>query len=1090
MFRSLKKRVKSLTESSRRPPIDEATAHQLDTPRRETDSLSSPSTTTTNGTTTAAAALTTATTATNTAISGDGVSSNSMENPLGSSNPKAKKTKSSRAKDLVTSLASTGSKVSPLNNFDRCIEASDAITASSSSGVGQTDSILLARTDARTGLADCSLLVSPDGDLLLVPTGENPHSLFQRKPQIQKSTAVSPNAASKSAIGTNDEQQHADTPAEDPHPQTNPKSSESSNELSPATGSLLDENKSDNDKQDDNGGGHSIRDDHQNDETQAVSFGQSSFSELMRQSKDDYESAIFIGNDMYGGDKAMNGFSAKGWSIPATTLALVQTGHGLAAVAHFCEQVVLSRKEMAARTTIACDNLRQQCQEQRSTIGSNCGTTWTSEQWEILDPRSTDFEWGVARVGPFDAPTSTLQAAVSAIEQYHFAAAEKEANRWRMASLMRDGVLPQIHTATDQYSKRTAQRQQSLEESSGRAQGLEQLLRKLKLQSEKAWNAVYKAEGKVTTRLEELMVERSRERQLAQLRHLQHQDQQQSQQSSDDLMLTSNMSDEVWDMVSSVAESMEHGSFEPTVNPDTASTLSDEASASTFVSNQNETNSKEESPSFLAITLPFASRDKIEQDYRLPDLRAAAMQIDDEIQEASDALLNVLTSLDTTRRSARIAAETAFVSAANAQTTCLRSLLALERESLLERLRDLEGLDEVLDKVDVRADLDAYIALDKKERGGCSYLGDDDDGGIASALAVLSSHVEGSVGMDNSSTSNHKAKIDEETGQLDDESMESTPEILNEVIEKLFNDSSLLASGLVGDDARKQFDKNTEFICQSSSGMSASAKSRRSTFCYAFNSKRSLYARISSQIQFEALTKVFTALLTGCYNDDSGVANAKLCMMLAQTFYYEKPEESRISGDLDELNQSASKTRQRRIYLKSSLVDHVIWSKDDFWYVQRIIFSILLIILCRRVSERDVFSYRDVALSQQISESLTHSGVMSNFERSHHRVKAEWAQTRKTKWHDLNYMERVEAASQVHAVVFAQLGALAHSMIELGCGLDRSFAFVRRMSIRNQLPSSQRTMLLVHLLDRDSVGRRELTFLDDQGEKQEHPSQT
>jgi hypothetical protein len=118
---------------------------------------------------------------------------------------------------------------------------------------------------------------------------------------------------------------------------------------------------------------------------------------------------------------------------------------------------------------------------------------------------------------------------------------------------------------------------------------------------------------------------------------------------------------------------------------------------------------------------------------------------------------------------------------------------------------------------------------------------------------------------------------------------------------------------------------------------------------------------------------------------------------------------------------------------------------------------------------------RDVALSQQIAESLTHSGVMANFERGQRHVKrsTEWTQTRKTRWHDLNYAERVEAASQVHAVVFAQLGALAHSMIELGCGLDRSFAFVRRMSIRNQLPSSQRTMLLLHLMDRDVVGRRE-----------------
>merc|ERR1712176_217736 len=81
---------------------------------------------------------------------------------------------------------------------------------------------------------------------------------------------------------------------------------------------------------------------------------------------------------------------------------------------------------------------------------------------------------------------------------------------------------------------------------------------------------------------------------------------------------------------------------------------------------------------------------------------------------------------------------------------------------------------------------------------------------------------------------------------------------------------------------------------------------------------------------------------------------------------------------------------------------------------------------------------------------------------------------RKLSWYDLNYMERVEAASQVHAVVFAQLGALAHAMIELGCGLQRSCAFVRRMAVRKQLPTVHRIMLLQHLLNRSDTGQQPL----------------
>lgn len=122
-------------------------------------------------------------------------------------------------------------------------------------------------------------------------------------------------------------------------------------------------------------------------------------------------------------------------------------------------------------------------------------------------------------------------------------------------------------------------------------------------------------------------------------------------------------------------------------------------------------------------------------------------------------------------------------------------------------------------------------------------------------------------------------------------------------------------------------------------------------------------------------------------------------------------------------------------------------------------------------------------MNQQISEALTQSGVMSNFEK--HQVAmarkirqtTEWTQTRKTQWHDLNSTERIEAASQVHAVVFAQLGALAHSMMEFGCSLERSCSFVRRMSIRYQLPSSHRNMLLQHLIVRDEATTEDGDYL-------------
>jgi hypothetical protein len=105
---------------------------------------------------------------------------------------------------------------------------------------------------------------------------------------------------------------------------------------------------------------------------------------------------------------------------------------------------------------------------------------------------------------------------------------------------------------------------------------------------------------------------------------------------------------------------------------------------------------------------------------------------------------------------------------------------------------------------------------------------------------------------------------------------------------------------------------------------------------------------------------------------------------------------------------------------------------------------------------------------------------MLNFERQSSDGNTEWREGRKIQWYDLTSAERTEAASQVHAVVFAQLGALAHSMMEFGCGLERSCAFVRRMAIRNQLPLSQRTILLQHLVERKIDNETERVTLLDQ----------
>ena len=875
------------------------------------------------------------------------------------------------------SITMNNTKVEELAAFDACVEACDALAASSS--YAQTSG----KKDPETGLQDCSVVVSPDGNLLIIP---------QEQVEEQKDSKI------------------PDTP---PRPRHN-------------TG---------------------------------VDFTDT----------DEYASAVIMGNDLKP-DKAINGFSAMGWSPSATSLALRQTTESLRQMTSFVEMLILSRKEIAAREQHACDVLRSAAgitgknevppmplpEALRSTPTKNKGSRWRSKEpdtnfngfseyekiteLEASPPlvpneynrESTTLILSSGRVGPLNYPGGTLHSATVAMENYHSQMAENDSIRWRRASMARGtevGVLPALRKGYDQTAERAYRREKALREMHARAAATEKLLEQRKADAMQKWDAVHRAEEEVTRIIEERMLERRRERERRRLEKLQ-QEEDQRQAENADMGATPG---EIWDIVSAVAESMEDGSFAPTGLPDAPVGGPRDQSQGDEVANDESTEAGSQvTPRPVSPELPMASRAEIEYECHLPELRSAAMAADEAIEDAAGSLLNILSSLDTTRRSARIAAETCLLSAGHAQAQCIRSLIALERASIEDRLQNIGELERVADNIDLRADLDAYITADKQERGGSTWLGDDDDGGVASALAILSSHVDGSMGMAPSSK-----VLTEGWGSGDDD--EITSEKLEDAVDDLFKKNELLWDTARNSDkvrkAREEYEATVDFLCDVAKV--PSARSRRSTLCYALNSKRSSNAEIASKIQFNGLCRLFKAILSGCDREAGGVANAKMCMMLAQTFYMIDQEDKDAAAS--EHSGNSSVARDKRIFIKHRITDHSIWMDEEFW---------------------------DQALFQCVSESLTHSGVMANFDTKSRMAheQSEWTETRKLKWHDLTQKDRSEAAAQVHAVVFAQLGALAHSMMEFGCGLERSCAFVRRMSIRNQLPISQRTMLLQHLM--------------------------
>lgn len=58
---------------------------------------------------------------------------------------------------------------------------------------------------------------------------------------------------------------------------------------------------------------------------------------------------------------------------------------------------------------------------------------------------------------------------------------------------------------------------------------------------------------------------------------------------------------------------------------------------------------------------------------------------------------------------------------------------------------------------------------------------------------------------------------------------------------------------------------------------------------------------------------------------------------------------------------------------------------------------------------------------------------------------------------------RNEAVRRVHEVIFSQVMAITHSMLELGCSQEQAREFLYRMCVIHQLSEAHRQQLLKHI---------------------------
>jgi hypothetical protein len=192
----------------------------------------------------------------------------------------------------------------------------------------------------------------------------------------------------------------------------------------------------------------------------------------------------------------------------------------------------------------------------------------------------------------------------------------------------------------------------------------------------------------------------------------------------------------------------------------------------------------------------------------------------------------------------------------------------------------------------------------------------------------------------------------------------------------------------------------------------------REAFVHALNQQRSRRTEIGDA-GFAELAAATAKVLDKC-QQSRDVHTAKMAMMLSQTFYREVTVfPSGVATSHATLGAPGSApSRETREYVKNAelLKEHPLWRDMKFW---------------------------DEACWQSIAESLKEghgSGADS--------------------WHAMGPLETRDAVLRVHNIVFSQVGAYAHSMVEFGCPPSLAKQFVRRLAATYQLGEDQKEMLL------------------------------
>jgi len=362
--------------------------------------------------------------------------------------------------------------------------------------------------------------------------------------------------------------------------------------------------------------------------------------------EEEYESAVVCGNDLsLNGDADANGFSARGWNHDAATVALKASSDVLTNLSTFVEELASVRKEESACVANAiaklsdCRNTMEKKHMNRMgpivSSGTNLSVAMESlERYYEHNSESSLERWRMACSERGYSVQSSMPVELQELNNERVLEEGKDQSSTQSTKLIQ-GILPKLRNASDKAVARTRERERALSNIRSQVSEAESILKKQKDWAASQHQRVAQEEANIDRlyaikkmQQHEFYEEQRRKQDSAMLDKLEGETEKP-------------LSSEVWEMVQGIANSEDfaHTGYSP--RQTTRKPTVEEVLKSRF-----DESGRAVDPEIQRQKIPHPpmsiTRADVEKESEINDIKMVAAAADESVEDAAGKLLNIM----------------------------------------------------------------------------------------------------------------------------------------------------------------------------------------------------------------------------------------------------------------------------------------------------------------------------------------------------------------------------------------------------------------------------------------------------------------